>query len=143
MDNETWRWIWVGATVFLAFAEVVTAGFFMLPFAVGAAVAAILAWSGIGPAVQLVVFISVSLLVLVGLQRFVRRSDRHQPRVGATRFVGQHAVVLERIDRHSTGRVRMDTEMWRASTQGDPIEVGTEVTVVDVRGARLVVEPVE
>lgn len=143
MDNEMWRWIWVGAAVFLSFAEIVTAGFFMLPFAGGALVAAILAWSGVSPVVQLVVFIVVSLVVLVGLQRFVRRSDEHQPRVGATRFIGQHAVVLERIDRHSTGRVKMDTELWRASTEGDPIEEGTEVRIVDVRGARLVVEPIE
>jgi membrane protein implicated in regulation of membrane protease activity len=143
MDEEMWRWIWIGAAVFLAFAEIVTAGFFMLPFAGGAAVAAILAWTGVAPVVQLVVFISVSLLVLVGLQRFVRRSDETQPQVGATRFIGQRAVVLEHIDRHSTGRVRMDTETWRASTEGDPIEEGTEVRVVDVRGARLIVEPIE
>jgi membrane protein implicated in regulation of membrane protease activity len=143
MDEEMWRWIWVGAAVFLAFAEIVTAGFFMLPFAGGAAVAAILAWLGVNPAVQLVVFIAVSLVVLVGLQRFVRRSDEAQPQVGATRFVGQRAVVLERIDRNSTGRVRMDTELWRASTEGGPLEEGTEVVVVDVRGARLIVEAVE
>jgi len=143
MDNEMWRWIWVGAAVFLAFAEIVTAGFFMLPFAGGAVVAAILAWSGVGPAVQLVVFIAVSLVVLVGLQRFVRRTDEDQPCVGANRFIGQHAVVLERIDRHSTGRVRMDTELWRASTEGDAIEAGTEVKIIDVRGARLIVEPLD
>lgn len=143
MDNEIWRWIWVGAAVFLAFAEIVTAGFFMLPFAAGAVVAAILAWSGVAPAIQLVVFIAVSLVVLVGLQRFVRRTDEHQPRVGANRFIGEHAVVLERIERHSTGRVKMGTELWRASTQGATIEAGAEVRIVDVEGARLVVEPIE
>jgi membrane protein implicated in regulation of membrane protease activity len=85
----------------------------------------------------------VSLVVLVGLQRFVRRTDEHQPRVGANRFIGQHAVVLERIERHSTGRVKMDTELWRASTEGEALEPGTEVKIIDVRGARLVVEPLE
>ena len=36
-DVELFRWIWIGAVVFLGVAEMVTAGFFMLPFAVGAA----------------------------------------------------------------------------------------------------------
>lgn len=142
MDTEVWRWIWVGAAVFLGFAEIVTAGFFMLPFAVGAVIAAVLAFSGVTPEIQMGVFVATSLVALVGLQRFVRHTDEEQPQVGANRFIGQNAVVLEDIDRTSgAGRARMDTEVWRATTDGDPIPSGTEVTVVDVRGARLVVEP--
>lgn len=144
MENEAWRWIWVGAAVFLGFAEMVTAGFFMLPFAVGAVIAAVLAFMDVGPAIQLIVFIATSLIALILLQRFVRREDEHQPAIGSNRFIGQRAVVLQTVDRTSgTGRVRMDTEEWRAVTDGDPIDAGTEVRVVDVRGARLVVDPTE
>jgi len=144
MDNETWRWIWVGAALFLGFAEMVTAGFFMLPFAVGAALAAILAFLDVAAEIQLTVFIASSLVSLVLLQRFVQKGDEHQPAVGSNRFVGQRALVLETVDRASgSGRVRMDTEEWRAVTDGDPIEQGSEVRVVDVRGARLVVEATE
>lgn len=144
VDNETWRFIWIGAALFLGLAEMVTAGFFMLPFAIGAVAAVPLAFAGVDPAVQLGVFIAVSVVALVGLQRFVRRGDEHQPKIGSNRFVDQRATVLEDIDRVSgSGRVRMDTEVWRATTDGSLIETGTEVRVVDVRGARLVVEPTE
>ena len=144
MDNETWRWIWVGAALFLGFAEMVTAGFFMLPFAVGAVIAAILAFTGVAPEIQMAVFVASSLISLVLLQRYVRKEDEHQPAVGSNRFVGQRAVVLQPVDRTSgSGRVRMDTEEWRAVTDGEPIAAGTEVHVVDVRGARLVVEPTD
>ncbi len=144
MDDEVWRWIWLGTALFLGFAEMVTAGFFMLPFAAGAVIAFVLALFGVAPAVQLVVFIVSSVLALVVLQRYVRREDEIAPRVGANRLLDQRAVVLEPIDRVSgTGRVRMDTELWRATTEGGSIPVGTEVRVVDVRGARLVVEAVE
>jgi membrane protein implicated in regulation of membrane protease activity len=144
METEAWRWIWVGAAVILGFAEMVTAGFFMLPFAVGAVLAAVLAFMDVDPAIQMGVFVASSLIALVGLQRFVKHSDEKQPRIGSNRFVGMRALVLEEIDRvKGTGRARMDTEEWRATTDGDPIAVGTEVTVVDVRGARLVVEPTE
>lgn len=144
MDNETWRWIWVGAALFLGVAEMVTAGFFMLPFAAGAVVAAVLAFVGVDPAIQLIVFIASSLVGLIVLQRFVRREDEHQPAMGSNRFVGSRALVLEHIDPASgVGRVRMETEVWRATTDGAPIEEGESVVVVDVRGARLVVEPAE
>lgn len=144
MDTEAWRWIWIGAALFLGFAEMVTAGFFMLPFAVGAVLAAVLAFMDVEPVVQLIVFIAASLAALIVLQRFVRHTDEYQPQVGSNRFVGQTAVVLEDIDRAAgTGRARMDTEEWRATTDGGPIAAGTMVTVVDVRGARLVVEATE
>ena len=142
MENEAWRWIWVGAALFLGLAEMVTAGFFMLPFAVGAVIAAILAFADVEPVVQLVVFIATSTVSLIVLQRFVRKEDERQPAIGSNRFIGQRALVLQTVDRTSgTGRVRMDTEEWRAVTDGEAIEAGTEVVVVDVRGARLVVDP--
>ena len=144
MENEVWRWIWVGAALFLGLAEMVTAGFFMLPFAVGAVIAAVLAFMDVEPVVQLVVFIVTSVVALVVLQRYVRKEDERQPAIGSNRFVGQRAVVLQTVDRTSgTGRVRMDTEEWRAVTDGSPIEAGTEVEVTEVRGARLVVQATE
>ncbi len=144
MDTETWRWIWIGAALFLGMAEIVTAGFFMLPFAVGAVIAAALAFMDVAPAIQLIVFIATSLVALILLQRFVRHGDEKQAPVGANRFVDRTAVVLDAIKRTAgTGRVRMDSEEWRATTDGDDIAVGAEVRIIEVRGTRLVVEPTE
>jgi membrane protein implicated in regulation of membrane protease activity len=75
-------------------------------------------------------------------QRLVRQGDQRQHPVGANRYVGRRVLVLERIDRVSgTGRVRLDTETWRATTDGEPLAAGTEVRVVEMRGTRLVVAP--
>lgn len=143
MDNEVWRWIWLGAAGFLAVAEIFTAGFFLLPFAVGAVVAFILAFVDVPLSVQWTAFIAVSLLSLWGLQRFVKHEDDDHPAVGANRFVGKKAMVLDPIDsKHGTGSVRMETEQWRATTEtAGVIDVGTEVTVTGVVGSRLIVEP--
>lgn len=144
MDNETWRWVWVGATLILGFGEMVTAGFFMLPFAVGALAAAILAWLDVAPIVQLLSFIGVSIVGLFVFQKVVHRSDADQPRMGANRMVGQRGRVTEAVDRSSgTGRVRVETEDWRATTDGDGIGVGASVRVLEIRGTRLVVEAVD
>jgi membrane protein implicated in regulation of membrane protease activity len=144
MSIEAWRLFWVIAAAVLAVAEMATAGFFMLPFAFGAGGAAIAAFLDANEAVQLGVFLGVSVVALVLLQKFVKRGDQKQHPVGSNRFIGQKARVIEAVDpAHGTGRVRMETEMWRATTEGTPIPEGSMVRVAGVRGTRLVVEPIE
>jgi membrane protein implicated in regulation of membrane protease activity len=142
-DIEVWRWIWVGAFVVLGIGEMVTAGLFMLPFAIGAGAAAILSWFNVEIWIQLVVFLVVSIAALWGMRKFAWRSTEPSHAVGAKRYVDAVGTVTETVDRVAgTGRVRVETEQWRATTDSEAsLDVGAEVLVVDVRGARLVVEP--
>lgn len=143
VDVDQWQWIWVGIAVVLGIGELLTAGFFLLPFAVGAAAAAVLAFLGVPFALQLVTFVVISVVFLGVLQRFAKEEQRDGPEpAGAGRFTGKHAIVLEPINRiEGTGSVRMETEQWRATTDGDlEIPVGEEVLITGVRGTRLVVE---
>ena len=142
-DIEMWRWVWLGSTVVLGIGEMVTAGLFMLPFAIGAAVATILAFFDIAVWVQLLAFLVVSVASLWGLRRFATRENEPTHAVGAKRYVNAVATVVEPVERITgSGRVRLETELWRATTDLDAvIPAGSEVRVVDVRGARLVVEP--
>ncbi len=142
-DLDVWKWIWVGAFVVLGVGEMLTAGLFMLPFAIAAGAAAILAWFEVAIWVQLLAFLVVSIAALWGLRRFARRSNEPSYAVGAKRYVDALGTVTETIDRVAgTGRVRLETEIWRATTDTDRvIDTGTAVRVVDIRGARVVVEP--
>jgi len=144
-DVEIWRWIWVVGAAALGVGEMLTAGFFLLPFAIGAVAAAILAFANVNVAIQIGVFVGASILSLWGIQRFAWREGEEVHSLGAKRYVDARATVTETINRVSgTGRVRLDTESWRATTLLDEdIEPGTEVRVVEVTGARLVVEPLE
>lgn len=142
-SNETWRWIWTFLAVGMGIGEIFTAGFFLLPFAVGAAAAGILAWLSIGGiATQWMVFFGVSAISFAYLRRFVNRQDEgDRPRIGADRWVGAIGLVTGDIDPHlGTGMVRIDGEEWRATTTADNIETGAKVRVIEVRGTRLVVE---
>jgi membrane protein implicated in regulation of membrane protease activity len=121
-----------------------TAGFFLLPFAIGGAAAAVLAWIGANVVAQWLVFFGVSTISLVYLRRFIGRQDQgEQPRVGANRWIGSEGVVLQGIDPQSgSGMVRILNEEWRATALGR-IPAGSKIVVTAVDGARLVVEKME
>lgn len=143
---EFWRWVWLLAAVGFAIGELSVAGsFFLAPFAIGAACAAALAFLGVPIAVEWIVFIGVAVAALVALRPIARRLDREGPvlGIGSHRQVGQVARVLVEIDPSAdTGTVLLGAERWRAeSTDGRSIPEGAAVSVVEVRGTRLLVRP--
>jgi membrane protein implicated in regulation of membrane protease activity len=144
LDQTLWTGVWFVAAAVLAVGEMITAGFFLLPFAVGASSAALLALAGVGIPLQLISFAAVSLMSLYVIQRFASKDTEGELiMVGAARYIGASAIVTGAIDRRSgAGSVRMGTESWRATSLKDAeIAVGTEVRVIEVSGVRLVVEP--
>lgn len=144
VDNELWRWVWTIFAIAVGIGEIFTAGFFLLPFAIGGAAAAILAWVDAPAIAQWLVFFGVSTISLMYLRRFIGRQDEgEQPRVGANRWVGSEGVVLEGIDPHTgAGMVRILNEEWRAAAPSK-IPAGSRIVVIAVDGARLVVERLE
>ena len=121
--------------------EIVTAGFFLLPFAVGGALAAAAAWIGLGGGVQWVLFFAGTGASMWAVRVFMRRQDDEQSLlIGPARYVGLQAVVLETVDMTvNTGLIRVEAEEWRAVTDGAAIPEGAAVEVIELRGNRLVV----
>lgn len=144
MDNEMWRWLWTIFALVVGIGEIFTAGFFLLPFAIGGGAAAILAWLSAPLIAQWLVFFGVTTISLVYLRRFIGRQDEaEQPRVGANRWIGSEGLVLQDIDPHTgTGMVRILNEEWRATAPGK-IPAGSKIVVTDIKGARLTVERLE
>ncbi len=142
-DQGAWITVWLVSAGLLAVGEMLTAGFFLLPFSVGAAAAGLLAIANVTVPLQVVTFVLVSVVSLWMIQQFARK-DVHGEliAVGAARYVGATAIVREPVSRFTTGAVKMGTEDWRATTDREvEIAPGTVVRVVEVRGTRLVVEP--
>ena len=146
-DPDTWRWIWLGAAVAGLAGEILTfGGFFILPFGIGAAAACVAAFAGAGLWVQWLLFVAVSAMASAAVRPLARRLDRGTTTegVGARRYIGQQALVLEDIPAgaNETGLVRVGRDEWRAqSSDGQPLVAGSRVTVVEVLGTRLVVNP--
>jgi membrane protein implicated in regulation of membrane protease activity len=147
-DPEVWRWVWLGAAVVFGLGEMSSPGsFFLAPFAIGAVVAALLAFAGAAVALGWLVFVAVSLGSFAALRPLARRLDAAggNPRgVGASRLIGEEGIVLAPVPDgfDEVGLVRVGREEWRAqSTDGSGIPANTRVTVVEVRGTRVVVFP--
>ncbi len=141
-----WFWVWVALAVILAIAEIFTAGFFLLPFAIGAVIAALLEFLAPGSiGWQWAAFVGVSSLLLIVLRRFADRVTHEPPqKVAGDRLLGRQGVVLASIDSpDSLGMVRVDREEWRASySGGERLPEGTRITVLAVEGTHLIVEPI-
>jgi membrane protein implicated in regulation of membrane protease activity len=144
-DAESWRWIWLGAALFFAVGELAVAGsFFLAPFAIGAAVAAVLAFLDVDLAIQWLAFVGTSLACFLSLRPLARRLDAGEPTdgVGSKRLIGETGTVLEAIPDglHELGMVRVHREEWRAQTvDGQALAQGELVQVLEQRGTRLVV----
>jgi membrane protein implicated in regulation of membrane protease activity len=149
MDSpESWRWVWLAVAVLFGIGEMSTPGsFFLLPFAVGATLAAVLAFSDVGLALQWAAFVGVSFAALIALRPVARRLDQAGPSegIGSRRLIGREGVILRAIPAGGElGLVRIDREEWRAeSTDGSEIPKGATVRVADVQGTRVIVNTKE
>lgn len=142
MDTETTTVIFVVAAVLLSALEIVMPGLVLLPFGLGAGVAAVIGALGADPLWQVLVFLVGSLAFFLALRPLSRRLNAVGPThgVGSERLIGASGTVLEHIAAGDTGMVRIDREEWRAeAADGQVLVPGTNIKVIDVRGTRVVV----
>jgi membrane protein implicated in regulation of membrane protease activity len=140
---EDWL-LWLILAVAFGVGEIATLGFFLAPFAGGAAVAAVASAAGVPFVGSLAVFLVISIVLLAALRPLARSHRRMPPslRTGTAALVGKPAMVLERIaNDEGVGCVRIDGEVWtaRAYMDEETYEAGTRVQVVEIRGATALV----
>ena len=138
--------LWTIIAAAFTLGELHTNSFYLAPFAVGGAVAAVLAALGAGALIAVVAFVVAAILFLLLLRPLAVRRRRGVPaiRTGAAALVGQPALVLERIaNREGVGTVRIGGEVWTARSydEDEVIPVGERVEVVEIRGATALVMP--
>jgi membrane protein implicated in regulation of membrane protease activity len=137
--------IWLVAACLLGVGEMHQGGFYLGPFALGAAAAALVSLLGVGGFLSVVVFVLTSGIVFAALRPVASRHRRLPPsiRTGAAALIGRHAMVLERIaNDEGVGCVKIDGgEVWTARSydEDEVIDVGERVEVVEIRGATALV----
>jgi membrane protein implicated in regulation of membrane protease activity len=140
---EDWL-LWLILAVVFAVGEIATLGFFLAPFAGGAAVAALVSAVGVPFVGSAAVFLLVSVILLAALRPLARSHRKTPPaiRTGTAALIGKSATVLERIaNDEGVGCVKIDGDVWtaRAFMDDETYEAGTRVQVVEIRGATALV----
>lgn len=131
-------WIVIAGVCFIG--EMLTSGFFLLWFGVGASVAAVLNYLDFDPLTQFVVFILVSLVLLAVSRPFAQRITKEPPRKAVSdRLVGKKGVVMEDISPDKGGVVNIEGDIWRAIS---PVEIkkDTKIVVKKVESVKLLVD---
>ena len=141
-----WVW-WVGIAVVFAVYEMFTFTFTTIWFAIGAGLAALLAYFNVGPGYQWTAFAVVTVFLVAVTRKFVHNlTGKFQTKgVGSDRFVGLKGKVIEDVDPVSrTGKVEVGHELWLVLSEGNKkIETGATIEVIGVDGTRLIVKEVK
>ena len=137
---------WLVAFVILIGIEAATMALTTIWFAGGAVFAFFAAVLGFSIQTQLVVFLIVSFILLLFTgplaMRFV---NRETVKTNVDGLIGRRAKVITKIDNNEpSGATVVDGQEWTARSMDDAvtIPVGTHVVIKEVRGVKLIVEPV-
>lgn len=138
--------IWLTLAVLFAVGEVVTTGFFLLWFAIGAVVTALGAALGLNLVGQVVAFLAISGLLVAFTRPLVHRLvERRRPafKTNVDALAGKVGTVVRKVDPYEVGgQVKVQGEVWTAVTDGAPIPKGAMIVVERVEGVKLHVKPV-
>jgi len=132
-------WIFIAAVCFIA--ELMTAGFFIMWFGVGASVSAVLNYLGFSETTQIIAFILVSIILLAVSRPFAKRITQGLPTKKATsdRLIGEKGIVIEDISPDHGGIVKIGGDIWRAISD-QKIGKDEHVLVEKIKGVTLVVK---
>lgn len=136
--------IWYTALVVLFLFEIATQGLTTIWFAIGAVFALILAYFNVNVVVQVIVFLTVSLVLLAKTRTvLVDKLQLGKEKTNIEAIIGQHCTVEETIEPLVAGRVILNGMSWLAMSNNESkIEQGTEVKVLRIEGAKLIVESI-
>ena len=133
---------WAAALVFFLVLEAVTFQLVSVWLGLGALVSLLLAIFEVPFWVQLLVFVAVSAVALWATRPLVKKFLSNKVATNSELDIGKVAIVTETINNSlSKGRVKLNGTYWAArSLEGDIIEEGATVTVVEVDGSKLIVK---
>ena len=138
------QYVWIAVFVLALIAEALTAEFVAIWFFPAALVSMVLAFFSVPVPIQILVFVVLGLILVLTTRplckRFLR-SSRTKTNVDA--LIGAKALVTEEISNiQEKGEVKLNGLRWsaRAEDADRVIPVGTEVTVLDIQGVKLIVK---
>ena len=131
--------VWIGVIILAAVVEAMTMDLSSIWFSVGAVFALIVTFFTGQIYIQAIVFIVASIALLLILRpTFKERMKRNEIKTNADSLVGKIAICTSAINPDDRGEVKIEGKIWTAISN-ENIEVGEKVTVLAIKGVKLVV----
>ena len=138
--------IWLAVALVMLVIEALTVGLATIWFAAGALVALLAALLDFSIAVQIVLFLAVSICLLVFTRKiFVEKLKAGSEKTNVDALVGEKGVVISPIHPYEVGQVKVGGQVWSAVGK-NPDETFAVVQLVKINaieGVKLVVTPVK
>jgi membrane protein implicated in regulation of membrane protease activity len=136
--------VWLGLTIVFALIEGATAQLTTIWFALGSAIAFVVAVCGVKSVmIQVIVFVAVSVITLLATRPLVKKiiHKKVEP-TNADRNIGETGVTVTDVNNLlGTGEVNLKGTIWTARSADDTvIPKDTQVKVIKIEGVKLIVE---
>lgn len=139
--------IWLIITGICLVIEIITVGFLIFWFAIGALLAMFVSLFTDNLIIQTSVFVISSTILIFATKPFVKKFANNQNTIKTNVYstVGKIGIVTKDIDSiHSLGQVKVDGEVWSAVGMDDTnIPQGTEVEIKEIKGVKAIVAPIQ
>lgn len=138
-------WLIIAGVCFII--EIITVGFLVFWFGIGALLSMIISLIFPGNLLlQASVFVVSSTLLIFLTKPFVEKFAKSDKKVvtNAYSIIGKKGIVIQDINpTHGVGQIKIAGEVWSAKTMdGSIIEKGTEVKITKIDGVKAIVEPI-
>lgn len=136
------EYIWLASALLLILLEVGTPGlFFFVSFAFGALCASGMAFYGFSLYTQCGAALAGTAIAFAAIKYYTSKHKQQKHATNMDALIGQEGVIIEPIESHKAGRVKVGGEGWPAITKDKrSFQKGTVVLIVDVQGNKLVVQ---
>jgi len=145
LTEHLWS-VWLGVAVVLGIAEMMSLDLVLIMLAMGALIGMVAALVGLPFVAQALLAGggAVAMLVFVRPSMAARLHRGPELTLGHNKLIGQTGLVTAELSGTTSGRIRIDGEVWSAQPYDDDlvIGVGEQVEVLEIRGATAYVHPV-
>ncbi len=139
--------IWLIIAGICLIIEIMTVGFLIFWFAIGALLAMIVSLFVENLVIQTSVFVLSSTILIFATKPFVKKfaNNKNNIKTNVYSTVGKIGIVTQDIDSiHSLGQIKVGGEIWSAIGMNDiNIPQGTEVEIKEIKGVKAIVSPIQ
>ena len=134
--------IWLIISLLFFVGEMITVGFLIFWFGIGALIAMIVSFFIKSIIFQTAIFVISSTILIFATKPFVKKFlNVKTTNTNAYSIIGKKAIVKKEIKPHQVGQIKINGEVWSAESENsETIPEGTEVEIKEIKGVKAIVK---